>query len=94
MCSGSAESSSGTSSCSLPPGVFNDIGDLFDGDKSVCEICDIANNLSFDEKFAMLYNHIGPPAVFPSTFSHGCQRRFNHSWLFFVAHALFFFQIA
>lgn len=21
------------------------------------------------------------PAVFPSTFSHGCQRRFNHSWL-------------
>ena len=90
--------------------MFNDIGALFDRDKSVLEICGIAqpNNLSVDEKFAMLSNHIVPPAVFPSTFSHGCQRRFNHSWLdkypwliyspkldgVFVAHAFFFFQIA
>jgi len=69
MHSDSAGLSAGASS-SLSP-VFNDIGALFDRDKSVREICDIANNLSVDEKFAMLFNHIAPPAVFPSTFSHG-----------------------
>ena len=72
MRSGSAGSSAGTSSSSLSPGVFNDIGALFDRYVRY----GIANNLSVDEKFAMLSNHIGPPAVF---FFHGCQRRFNHS---------------
>lgn len=60
MRSGSAGSSAGASSSSLSPGVFNDIGALFDRDKSVREICGIANNLSVDEKFAMLSNHNAP----------------------------------
>ena len=61
MRSGSTGSSAGASSSSLSPGVFNDIGALFDRDKSVREICGIANNLSVDEKFAILSNHIAPP---------------------------------
>ncbi len=45
------------------------------------EICQLVSNLSVDEKFSLLFQHVTPPAVFPSTFSHGFQRRFNQSWL-------------
>lgn len=33
-----------------------------------------------------MFHHIAPPAVFPSTFSHGCQRKFRlekYSWLLY-----------
>ncbi len=45
------------------------------------EICQLVSNLSVDEKFSLLFPHVTPPAVFPSTFSHGFRRRFNQSWL-------------
>ena len=57
----------------VDPPPFSDIGALLDPEKSLHEIC--------DEKCSLLYNHIAPFAVFPPTFSHGYQCRFNHSWL-------------
>ena len=65
----------------VDPSPFNDIGALLDPEKSSHEICELASNLSVDEKFSLLYHHVAPPAVFLPTFSHGYQRRFNHSWL-------------
>ncbi len=81
-----ASSSAGTSDCVVnssklldsPP--FNDLGALCDPGKSIDEICQLVN-LSVDEKFSLLFRHVAPPAIFPPTFSHGFQRRFNQSWL-------------
>ena len=53
------------------PPPFNDIGALLDPEKSLHEICDLASNLSVDEKCSLLYNHIAQPVVVPRTFSDG-----------------------
>ena len=37
--------------------------------------------LSTSEKYGLLFKHASPPAVLPSTRSHGCNRKFNKSWL-------------
>ena len=60
------------------PPPFNDIGALLDPEKSGTR-CESVSNLSVDEKYFLLYNHVAPPAVFPSTVSHGYQCRFNQS---------------
>ncbi len=52
-------------------------GALCDPEKSMDEICQLVSNLSVDEKFSLLFQHVTPPAVLPFTFSHGFQRRFS-----------------
>ena len=65
----------------VDPSPFNDKGASLDPEKSLHEICDLASNLSVDEKCFLLYNHIAPPAVVPPRFADGYQHRFKHIWL-------------
>lgn len=59
-----------------------DIGYYISGDsQSNTEISRVLKNLSNSEKVALLYDHIPPPTVLPSRYSHGCNRKFNVSWL-------------
>ena len=60
---------------------------MLDSTKSVDSICQVVSNLSKDEKCALLYDHIRPPSVLPTTSMHGSNRKFNVSWLigFYIA---------
>ena len=58
-----------------------DIGGLLTPEKSINEICRAVGNLSTAEKDSLLYHHAQPPKVLPSTYSHGCNQKFNISWL-------------
>ena len=40
-----------------------------------------ASSLSNAEKYSLLFEHVAPPLTLPTTFSHGCNRRFNTKWL-------------
>ena len=40
-----------------------------------------ASSLSNAEKYSLLFDHVKPPLTLPTTFSHGCNRRFNTKWL-------------
>ena len=48
----------------------NDIGNITD-----------ASSLSNAEKYSVLFEHVTPPLTLPTTFSHGCNCRFNTKWL-------------
>ena len=65
-----------------PPRIVYDIGNIITSStNSVNEICAKLRNLTSEQKYAFLFNHISPPHVLPSTFSHGCYRKFNVAWL-------------
>ena len=49
--------------------------------KSVHEISRDLKTLSDSDKYSLLYNHISPPNILPSTYSHGCNRKFKINWL-------------
>ena len=53
--------------CSTPPEPCLDIGTIITP----------TSNLSNAEKISLLLQHVPPPAVLPTTFSHGCNRKFN-----------------
>ena len=55
-----------------------DIGNIITPSKSVDEICLSMKN---SEKYSLLFHHVKPPSVLPTTFSHGCNRKFNNDWL-------------
>ena len=40
-----------------------------------------ASSLSNAEKYSLLFEHVAPPLTLPTTFSHGCDHRFNTKWL-------------
>lgn len=60
---------------------INDIGQVVDPGKSDREICTTISNFSSSQKYDLLFNHTPPPSFLPSTFSHGCMRKFNIDWL-------------
>ena len=66
---------------STPPEPCLDIGTIITPTKSISDICHTVGNLSNAEKISLLLQHVPPPAVLPTTFSHGCNRKFNVSWL-------------
>ena len=44
-------------------------------------VCQVVSNLSNGEKYKVLYNHVKPPSVLPTTVCRGTNRKFNVSWL-------------
>jgi hypothetical protein len=62
-------------------GSCNDIGSLISAEKSIDEICHTVGDLSNAQKYSLLYDHVPPPKILPSTFAHGCNRKFNINWL-------------
>ena len=68
-------------SLSLEAQPFDDIGAMLDPTKSVDSLYQVVSNLSKDEKCALLYDHIRPPSVLPTTSMRGSNRKFNVSWL-------------
>ena len=63
------------------PEPCNDIGNLLNSTKSIMEICSTLDNLPNARKYSMLFQHASPPDTLSRTFSHGCYRKFNTSWL-------------
>lgn len=61
--------------------VSRDIGDLISPAKTAAEISHDLKGLSSSDKYSLLYNHANPPNALPSTYSHGCNRKFNTTWL-------------
>ena len=59
----------------------NDIGQVIRSDMDVDEVCKAVGVLSNDQKHELMFNHQLPPSTFPSTFSHGCNRKFSPDWL-------------
>ena len=83
MASSSTSGSSrhSTSSAYGPPDPCNDLGNLLHPSKSITEICTSLSELSNGSKYSMLFQHVSPPDTLPRTYSHGCNRKFNTSWL-------------
>ena len=61
--------------------INHDIGDLISPEKIAAKISQDLKKLSNSDKYSLLYNHANPPSTLPSTYSHGCNRKFNISWL-------------
>ena len=59
----------------------HDIGGLLNPANSITENCRSVGELSNAEKYSFLYHHVQPPKILPSIFPHGCNRKFNISWL-------------
>ena len=53
----------------------NDIGNI------IHLVITDASSLSNAENYSLLFEHVKPPLTLPTTFSHGCNRRFNTKWL-------------
>ena len=65
----------------LPPDACADIGGLLPPTKSIGEKCQALNSLSNPEKCSYIFKHNSPPHVLPTTFSHGCNRKFKVVWM-------------
>ena len=63
------------------PPPFQDIGNLLEPTKSIDTICQSVSNLSNEAKHSLLCHHIAPPNILPTTYSRGCNRKFNTTWL-------------
>ena len=63
------------------PPPFEDIGNLLEPTKSIDTICQSVSNLSNEAKHSLLCHHIAPPNTLPTTYSRGCNRKFNTTWL-------------
>ena len=40
------------------------------------------SKLSNSQRYSLLYNHMSPPNVLPTSYSYGCNRKFNTTWLY------------
>ena len=63
------------------PSPFNDIGTILDPALSAENICLKIINLSNDEKYTLLFDHVTPPSSLPYSNIRGCNRKFNTVWL-------------
>ena len=63
------------------PPPFIDIGNLLEPTKSIDTICQSESDHSNEAKFSLLCHHIAPPNILPTTYSGGCNRKFNTTWL-------------
>ena len=59
-----------------------DIGLVIRSDMDVDAVCKVVGVLSNDQKHDLIFNHQPPPSTFPSTFSHGCKRKFSPDWIY------------
>uniref|UniRef100_A0A1X7U1Q6 Uncharacterized protein n=1 Tax=Amphimedon queenslandica TaxID=400682 RepID=A0A1X7U1Q6_AMPQE len=50
---------------------INDIGQLVDPEKTDQEICIAISNPSSSQKYDLLFSHMPPPSVLPSSYGHG-----------------------
>ena len=70
--------SASVSAPDLPiPGTSGACGALLVPTKSIEEICQVVGKLSNDQKYSILYHHVSPPNIYPSTYSHGTNRKFG-----------------
>ena len=63
------------------PPPFEDIGNLLQPTKYIATVCQSVSNLSNEAKHSLLCHHIAPPNILPTTYSRGCNRKFNITWL-------------
>ena len=63
------------------PPPFEDIGNLLEPTKSIDTICQSVSNLSNEAKHSLLCHHTAPPNILPTTYSRGCNQKFNTTWL-------------
>ena len=77
----SPTSSTPHSSLTTEVETINDFGALLLSTKSKAEITAIMNKLSNPQKYSLLYNHVSPPSILPSSYSYGCNQKFNTTWL-------------
>ena len=63
-----------------PHDLSNDIGGVVHLLISIEQICSILANLPNSKKYSLVYQHVLPPNVLQSMYSHGCYRKFNASW--------------
>ena len=61
--------------------TVNDLGALLLPSKTSAEINAIMSKLSNSQRYSVLYSHISPPSILPSSYSYGCNRKFNTTWL-------------
>lgn len=61
--------------------TVNDLGALLLPSRTSAEITATMSKLSNSQKYCLLYNHISPPSILPSSYSYGCNRKFNTTWL-------------
>ena len=62
--------------------TINDLGAVLLPSKTNAEISAIMSKLSNSQRYSLLYNHISPPSILPSSHSYGCNRKFNTTWLY------------
>ena len=58
---------------------LHDIGTIAKPSATIDDICLRMCNLSNGERFDILFRHIEPPTSLPTTFAHGCNRKFSIS---------------
>ena len=61
---------------------MNDLGALLLPSKTIAEITTTMSKLSNSQRYSLLYNHMSPPNVLPTSYSYGCNRKFNTTWLY------------
>jgi hypothetical protein len=64
-----------------PDESISDIGCILAPSNSISEICQLLDGISNAKKCHLLFHHVQPPTSLPTTFSHGCHRKFNIDWL-------------
>ena len=70
-----------STSSSLEPPPFNDIGGLLNPTMSIESVSETVSNLSNNEKYNFLDRHIEPPRVLPITLVCVTKCKFNTSWI-------------
>jgi len=60
---------------------YNDIGALILPSKSTNEIISTMHKLTNSQKYSLLFNHVKPPRILPSTYAFGCNQKFKIEWL-------------
>ena len=53
--------------------TVNDLGALLLPSKTNAEISATMSKLSNSQKYCLLYNHVSPPSILPSSYSYGCN---------------------
>ena len=61
--------------------IVNDIGTVICANESIDKISATVNDLPAAKKYSLPFQHTQPPNELPKSFSHGCYRKFNPSWL-------------
>ena len=62
--------------------TVNDLGALLLPSKTITEITTTMSELSNSQRYSLLYNHMSPPNVLPTSYLYDCNRKFNTTWLY------------